>query len=99
VARRIGADGVISIAWQQISIGKHKAGLDVDVRVTDSMVHIYYKEELLKTALRSNSKEVRKKRASVLKKLLDLSQLPIESVKHQPKRKCQRSGGVIQRLF
>jgi hypothetical protein len=31
------------------------------------MVHIYYKEELLKTALRSNSKEVRKKHASVLK--------------------------------
>jgi transposase InsO family protein len=67
VARRIGANGVISIAWQQISIGKHKAGLDVDVLVTDSMVHIYYKEELLKTALRSNSKEVRKKHASVLK--------------------------------
>jgi hypothetical protein len=68
VARRIGANGVISIAWQQISIGKHKAGLDVDVLVTDSMVHIYYKEELLKTALRSNSKKVRKKHASVLKK-------------------------------
>jgi hypothetical protein len=32
------------------------------------MVHIYYKEELLKIALRSNSKEVRKKHASVLKK-------------------------------
>jgi hypothetical protein len=59
---------VYSIAWQQISIGRHKAGLDVDVLVTDSMIHIYYKEELLKTALRSNSKEVRKKHASVLKK-------------------------------
>ncbi len=68
VARRIGGNGVICIAWQQISIGRHKAGLDVDVLVSDSMIHIYYKEELLKTALRSNSKEVRKKRASVLKK-------------------------------
>ncbi len=68
VARRIGGNGVICIAWQQISIGRHKAGLDVDVLVTDSMIHIYYKEELLKTALRSNSKEVRKKHASVLKK-------------------------------
>ena len=36
--------------------------------VSRQMIHIYYKEELLKTALRSNSKEVRKKRASVLKK-------------------------------
>jgi hypothetical protein len=69
VARRIGANGVISIAWQQISVGRHKAGLDVDVLVTDSMIHIYYKEELLKTALRSNSKEVRKKHASVLRKI------------------------------
>jgi hypothetical protein len=67
VARRIGGNGAICIAWQQISVGRHKAGLDVDVLVTDSMVHIYYKEELLKTALRSNSKEVREKRASVLK--------------------------------
>ncbi len=68
VARRIGGNGVISIAWQQICVGRHKAGLDVDVLVTDSMIHIYYKEELLKGALRSNSKEVRKKRASVVKK-------------------------------
>jgi hypothetical protein len=98
VARRIGANGVISIAWQQISIGKHKAGLDVDVLVTDSMVHIYYKEELLKTALRSNSKEVRKKRASVLKITSWPHTISLESVKHQPKRKCQWSGGVIQRL-
>lgn len=68
-ARRIGGNGVISIAWQQISIGKHRAGQDVDVLITESMVHVYYKDELLKTALRSNSKEVRKKRASVLRKL------------------------------
>jgi len=68
LARCIGGNGVICIAWQQISIGRHKAGLDVDVLVSDSMIHIYYKEELLKTALRSNSKEVRKKWASVLEK-------------------------------
>jgi hypothetical protein len=72
VARCIGGNGVICIAWQQISIGRHKAGLDVDVLVTDSMIHIYhqisYQEELLKTALRSNSKAARKKRASVARK-------------------------------
>ena len=69
VARRIGGNGVISIAWQQISVGKHRAGQDVDVLTTQSMVYIYYKDELLKTALRSNNKEVRKKHASVLRKL------------------------------
>lgn len=68
-ARRIGGNGVISIAWQQISVGKHRAGQDVDVLITDSMVYIYYKDELLKTALRSNNKEVRKKHASVLRNL------------------------------
>jgi hypothetical protein len=67
VARRVGGNGAISIAWQQISVGKHKAGLDVDVLVTETMIHIYYKNELLKTALRNNSKEVRKKNASTLK--------------------------------
>ena len=68
-ARRIGANGVISIAWQQISVAKHRAGQDVDVLITDSMVYIYHQDELLKTALRTNNKEVRKKNASVLKKL------------------------------
>jgi hypothetical protein len=45
LARCIGSNGVISIAWQQISVGRHKAGLDVDVLVSDSMIHTYYKEE------------------------------------------------------
>jgi hypothetical protein len=68
VARRIGGNGVICIAWQQICVGRYKAGLDVAVLVTDSMIHSYYQEELFETALRSNSKEVRKKHASVLRK-------------------------------
>jgi hypothetical protein len=68
VVRGIGGNGVISIAWRQICAGRHKAGLDVDVLVSDLMIHIYYKEELLKTALRSNNKEVRKKRALVARK-------------------------------
>jgi len=68
-ARRIGGNGVISIGWLQIRVGKHRAGQDVDVMITESMVHVYFKDELLKTALRSNIKEVRKTRASVLRKL------------------------------
>jgi hypothetical protein len=60
-ARRICGNGVSCIDWQQISVGRHKAGLGIDVLVSDSMIHIFYNEELLKTALRSNSKEVRKR--------------------------------------
>jgi hypothetical protein len=68
VARRISADDTISIVRQQISVGKQKAGLDVDVLVTETMIHFYLQNELLKTALRSSNKEVRKKKASILKK-------------------------------
>jgi hypothetical protein len=60
VTRRVSADGTIASAWQQISVGKHKAGLDVDVLLTETMIHIYLQSELLDTALRSNNKEVRK---------------------------------------
>lgn len=60
-ARRIGANGVILIAWQQISVAKHRAGQNVDVLINDSMVKIGHQDILLKTALRTNNKEVRKK--------------------------------------
>jgi molybdopterin biosynthesis enzyme MoaB len=56
-------------SWLQISVGRDKAGLDVYVLVSDSETHVYHKGELLKTALRSNGKEVRKLNVSVLKKI------------------------------
>ena len=30
ISRRVGANGVVSIAWQQISVGKHRGGHNVD---------------------------------------------------------------------
>lgn len=63
LTRRVGANRVLSIAWQRDNVGKHKGGLDADVLVTGSIIHVYYLDEPIKTALQDNKKEVRKKNA------------------------------------
>jgi len=65
VARRAGANGVISVSWQQICLGKAAAGRNVDVHVTDRVIQVWDGNQLLKTAARTTTGEVRKKRASV----------------------------------
>ena len=50
--------------WQQISVGKHRAGARVDVHVTDELLQISDGADLLKTAVRSDpGKEIRGKKA------------------------------------
>jgi transposase InsO family protein len=65
VARRAGANGVISVSWQQICLGKAAAGRPVDVHVTDRVIQVWDGVQLLKTVARTTSGEVRKKHASV----------------------------------
>ena len=65
IARRVSNVGVVCVAWQQISVGKHRSGSTVDVQVGEEILHIWDGNELLKTALRDNRKEIRKKRASI----------------------------------
>jgi len=65
IARRVGANGVVCVAWQQFSVGKHHAGAGVDIHVDGRILQVWCGDELLKTVLRDNSREVRKKRASV----------------------------------
>jgi len=64
ISRRIAANGVISVAWQQISCGKHRAGRRADIHLDGPTLQIWDGEELLKTVLRANQKEVRKKHAA-----------------------------------
>ncbi len=64
ISRRVSTNGVISVAYDQISCGKHRAGRIVDVHVQEQTLQIFDGDELLKTVLRSGSKEVRKKRAA-----------------------------------
>ena len=64
VARRVGANGVICVSWQQFSVGKHHAGSRVDVHVGPELLHVYLADTLIKTVVRNSRGEVRKKRAS-----------------------------------
>jgi len=65
VARRAGSNGVISVSWQQICLGKAAAGHNVDVHITDRVLQVWDGNELLKTVARESTGEVRKKRASI----------------------------------
>jgi transposase InsO family protein len=64
ISRRITTNGVISVAWQEISCGKHRAGRRVDIHLQGPTMQIWDGEELIKTVLRTNDKEVRKKHAA-----------------------------------
>lgn len=64
ISRRVASNGIVSVAWQQISCGKHRAGHQVDIHLQDKALQIWDGEELLKTVLRTTTKEVRKKHAA-----------------------------------
>jgi hypothetical protein len=64
ISRRVAANGIVSVAWQQISCGKHRAGRRVDIQVHGPTLQIWDGEELIKTVLRTTLKEVRKKHAA-----------------------------------
>jgi hypothetical protein len=66
VARRAGANGVVSVSWQQVCVGKHHAGHRIDVHVTDQLLQFWDGAQLLKTVARQSRGEVRKKHASVV---------------------------------
>lgn len=65
VSRRVATNGVVCVGWQQVSVGKHRAGASCDVYVNDDLLQLWVGDELLKTVQRTSSGEVRKKRASV----------------------------------
>ena len=65
VARRAAANGVISVSWQQVCLGRAAAGRSVDVHVTDRVIQVWDGPQLLKTVARASSGQVRKKHASV----------------------------------
>lgn len=64
ISRKVTTNGVISIAWQEISCGKHRAGHQVDIHLQGAMMQIWDGQELIKSVLRTNAKEVRKKHAA-----------------------------------
>jgi hypothetical protein len=65
VFRRVGANGVVCVSWQQVSVGKHHAGARCDVQVGEQLLQFWIGNELCKTVARDSRGEVRKKRASI----------------------------------
>jgi hypothetical protein len=63
ISRTVSINGVISITNQMFSVGKQRSGHLVDVRVLPTLFQVWDGAELIKSILRTNSKEVRKKRA------------------------------------
>jgi hypothetical protein len=65
VSRRVSASGTISLSNQVISIGKHRAGSIVDVKVSEGLLEAWCGTELVKTVLRTSKGVVRKKRLEI----------------------------------
>lgn len=63
VSRTVASNGVISVAYQAFSVGKHRSGEIVDVHVTDRILEVWSGPDLVKTVLRTTKGAIRKKRA------------------------------------
>ena len=63
VSRKVGRNGIVCVNWQQVSVGKHRAGSRCDVLVSDQLLQFWIGTELMKTVTRTGSGEVRKKHA------------------------------------
>ena len=63
ITRKVSIDGVITVAWQQISVGKHRDGRRVDVHVLAEILEVWDGNVLIKTVQRTSKGVVRKKRA------------------------------------
>jgi transposase InsO family protein len=63
VSRRVTTNGVVCVAWQQVSLGRYYAGSRCDVHVDGELLRFYVGDVLVKTAARTSKGEVRNKRA------------------------------------
>ena len=64
ITRKVSVNGVITVAWQQISVGKHRDGRRVDVHVLAEILEVWDGNELIKTVARTTKGAIRKKRAA-----------------------------------
>lgn len=63
VTRTVAANGIISVAWQVINVGTHRGGQIVDVHVSQRILEIWDRNDLIKTVVRDSKGDIRKKRA------------------------------------
>ena len=60
VSRRVASNGLVSVGYQQVSVGRNYAGSACDVLVTDGLLQFWVGNELLKTVARTSHGPVRK---------------------------------------
>ena len=60
VCRKVASNGVVSVDYQQVSVGRNYAGSSCDVLVTDGLLQFWVGSELLKTLARTGQGSVRK---------------------------------------
>ena len=60
VCRKVASNGIVSVGYQQVSVGKHYGGSACDVLVTDGLLQFWVGSELLKTVARTSTGAVRK---------------------------------------
>jgi transposase InsO family protein len=63
VSRRVCANGVVCVSWQQVCIGQHYGGQRCDVHVDGDLLRFWVGDQLVKTAARTSTGKVRNKRA------------------------------------
>src|SRR5690242_2034125 len=64
VCRKVASNGVVSVAYQQVTVGRNYAGSSCDVLVTEGLLQFWVGSELLKTVARNGTGEVRKLHAN-----------------------------------
>jgi transposase InsO family protein len=64
VTRRVAANGVVCVGWQQVSVGKHYGGSACNVLVGEGVLQFWIGNELLKTVARTGSGAIRNKNAA-----------------------------------
>lgn len=62
VARKVSTVGVVCVSWQQVSVGRHRAGERCDVHVGPDLLQFWIGNELLRTVQRQSTGPVRNKR-------------------------------------
>ena len=60
VCRKVARNGIVSVGYQQVSVGKNFGGSACDVLVTDGLLQFWVGNELLKTVVRTSKGDVRK---------------------------------------
>ena len=64
VCRKVASNGVVSVDYQQVSVGRNYAGSSCDVLVTEGLLQFWVGSALLKTVTRAGTGEVRKLHAN-----------------------------------